>query len=61
MICRGGKIWVPEAMVFEILTMHHDDRGYLGVKRIVQMIQDMFRIPKITGVVSDYIKQCDTC
>ena len=23
MICRGGKVWVPEAMVPEILAMYH--------------------------------------
>ena len=37
-ICRGGKVWVPEAMVPEISTMYHDDRGHFGVKRTVQMI-----------------------
>ena len=25
-ICRRGKVWVPEAMVPEILAMYHDDR-----------------------------------
>ena len=60
-ICRGGKVWVPEAMVPEILTMYHDDRGHFGVKRTVQMIQEKFWIPKITGVVSEYIRRCDTC
>ena len=60
-ICRGGKIWVPEAMVPEILTMYHDDRGYFEVKRTVQMIQEKFWILKITEVVSEYIRRCDTC
>ena len=60
MICRGGKVWVPEAMVPEILAMYHDDRGHFGVKRTVQMIQK-FWITKITGVVSEYIMKCDTC
>ena len=60
-ICRGGKVWVPEAMVPEILAMYHDDRGHFGVKRTVQMIQEKFWIPKITGVVSEYIRRCDTC
>ena len=41
-ICRGGKVWVPEAMVREILAMYHDDRGYFGVNRAVQMIQEKF-------------------
>ena len=27
-ICRGSKVWVPEAMVPEILSMYHDDRGH---------------------------------
>ena len=48
-------------MVPEISTMCHDDRGYCGVKRTVQMIQEKFWIPKITGVVSEYIGRCDTC
>ena len=60
-ICRIGKVWVPEAMVPEILAMYHDDRGHFGVKRTVQMIQEKFWIPKITGVVSEYIRKCDTC
>ena len=60
-ICRGGKVWFPEAMVPEILAMYHDDRGHFGVKRTVQMIQKKFWIPKITGVVSEYIRKCDTC
>ena len=60
-ICRGGKVWVPEAMVPEILAKYHDDRGQFGVKRTVQMIQEKFWIPKITGVVSEYIRKCDTC
>ena len=60
-ICGGGKVWVPEAMVSEILTIYHDDRGHIGVKRTVQMIQEKFWIPKITGVVSEYIRKCDTC
>ena len=41
-ICRGGKVWVPEAMVPEILAMYHDDRGHFGLKRTVQMIQEKF-------------------
>ena len=57
----SGKVWIPEAMVPEILTMYHDDRGHFGVKRIVQMIQEKFWIPQITGVVSEYIRRCDTC
>ena len=61
MICRGGKVWVLEAMVPGILTMYHDDREHLRVKRTVQMIQEKFCIPKITGVVSEYISKCDTC
>ena len=61
MICRGGKVWVPEAMVPEILTMYHDDRGHFGVNITVQMIQEKFWIPKITGAVSEYIRKCDTC
>ena len=61
MICRDGKVWVPEAMVPEISTMYQDDRGQLGVKRTFQMIQEKFWIPKITGVVSEYIRKCDTC
>ena len=52
-ICRGGKVWVPEAIVSGILTMHHDHREYFGVKRIVQVIQEKFWIPKITGAVSE--------
>ena len=60
-ICRGRKVWVPEAMVLEILTMYHDDRGHFGVKRTIQMIQEKFWIPKITVVVSEYIRKCDTC
>ena len=48
-------------MVPEILTMYHDDRGYFGVKRTVQMTQGKFWITKITGVVSEYIRKCDTC
>ena len=59
-ICRGGKVWVPEAMIPEILTMYHDEKGHFGVKRTVQMIQEKFWIPKITGVVSEYIRKCDT-
>ena len=47
-ICRGGKVWVPEAMVPEILAMYHDDRGHFGINRTVQMIQKKFWIPKIT-------------
>ena len=61
MIYRGGKVWVPEAMVPEILAMYHDDRGHFGVKRTVLMIQEKFWIPKITGVVSECIRKCDTC
>ena len=34
-ICRGGKVWVPEAMVPEVLAMLHDDRRHFGVKRTV--------------------------
>ena len=60
MIRRGGKVWVPEAMVPEILSMYHNDRGHFGVKRTVQLIQEKFWIPKIAGVVSEYIKKCDT-
>ena len=60
-ICRGGKVWVTEAMVPEILTMYHDDRGQFGVKITVHMIQEKFWIPKITGVVSEYIRKCGTC
>ena len=60
-ICRSGKVWVPEAMVPEILAMYHDDRGHFGVKRTVQMIQEKFWIPKIAGVVSEYIRKCDAC
>ena len=48
-------------MVPEILTMYHDDRGYFRVMRMVQMIQEKFWIPKITEVVSKYIRKCDTC
>ena len=48
-------------MVPEILAMYHDDRGHFGVRRTVQMIQEKFWIPKITGVVSEYIRRCDTC
>ena len=48
-------------MVPEILAMYHDDRGHFGVKRTAQMIQEKFWIPKITGVVSEYIRRCDTC
>ena len=61
MICRGGKVWVPEAMVPEILAMYHDDRGHFGVKRTVQVIQEKFWITKMTGVVSGYVRRCDTC
>ena len=60
-ICRDGKVWVPETMLSKISTMYHDDRGYFGVKIIVKMIQEKFWIPKITGVVSEYIRKCDTC
>ena len=60
-IRRSGKVWVPEAMVPEILAMHCDDREHFGVKRTVQMIQEKFWIPRITGVVSEYIRKCDTC
>ena len=60
-ICRGGKVWVPESMVPEILTMYHYDRGQFGVKRTVQMIQEKVQISRITGVVSEYIRKCDTC
>ena len=60
-ICHGGKVWVPEAMVPEILTMYHDDRGHFWVKRTVYMVQQKFWIPKITRVVSKYTKKCDTC
>ena len=59
-IWRGGKVWVPEAMVPEILTMYHDDREHFGVKKTVQMIQEKFWIPKITWVVSEYNRKCDT-
>ena len=41
-ICRGGKVWVPEAMVPKVLTMYHDDIGYFGVNRTVQIIQEKF-------------------
>ena len=34
-ICHGGKVWVPETMVPEIMTMYHEDRGHFGVKRTV--------------------------
>ena len=61
MICRGANVWVPEAMVPEILTMYYDDRGHVGIKRTVQMIQEKFYIPKITGVVSEYIRKFDAC
>ena len=47
-------------MVPEILAMFHDDRRHFGAKRTVQMIQEKLWIPKITGVVSEYIKRCDT-
>ena len=60
-ICRSGKVWVPETMVPEILAMYHDDRGHFGVKRTIQMIQEKFWVPKITGVVSECIRKCDTC
>ena len=60
MICRGRKVWVPESMVPEILTIYHDDRGQFEVNRTVQMIQENFWIPKLTGVVSEYIRKCDT-
>ena len=56
-ICIGGKVWVSEAMVPEILTMYHKDREQFGVKRTVQMIQEKFWISKITGVVSEYIRR----
>ena len=55
MIYRGGKVWVPIAMVPEILTMYHDAKGHFEVKRTVQMIQEKFWIPRITGVVSKFI------
>ena len=61
MIDRGGKVWVPKAMVPEISTIYHDDIGHFGVKRTFQMIYEKFWIPKITEVVSEYIKKCDTC
>ena len=48
-------------MVPKILTMYQDDREHFGIMRIVQMIQEKFWIPKITGVVSEYIRKCDTC
>ena len=61
MICRGGKVWVPEAMVPQILTMYHDDRYYSVVKKAVQMIQEKFYIARVTGVISEHIRKCDTC
>ena len=54
-------MWVPEAMVPELLTMYRDNRGHFGITRTVQMIQKKFWISKITGVVSKYIGKCDTC
>ena len=33
-ICRGGKVWVPDAMVPEIPTVYHNDRGHFGVKKM---------------------------
>ena len=60
-ICRGGKVWVPEVMISKISIMYYDDRGHFGVKKTIQMIQEKFWIPKTTGVVSEYIKNCDTC
>ena len=60
-ICRGEKVWVPEAMVPKILTMYHDDRGVFKVKITIQMLQKIFWIPQITGVVSECIRKCDTC
>ena len=61
MICYQGKVWVPEAMVLEFLSMYHDDREHFRIKNTVQIIQEKFWIPKITRVVSEYVKKCKTC
>ena len=61
MNCRGGKVRVPKAILPAIFIMYYEDRGYFGVKRTAQMIQEKFWIPKITGVVSEYVGKCDTC
>ena len=61
MVFHQGKVWVPGAMVLESLRMYHDDREHFRIKNAVQIIQEKFWIPKITRVVSEYVKKCETC
>lgn len=48
---KQGKVWVPDELVSDVVRMFHDERGHFGVRRTVELIQQRYFVPRLTGVV----------
>jgi len=55
------KFAVPEAMVFSVLRVHHDDAGHCGKEKTYQSIVQNYWFPSMRRQIYNYVDNCFKC
>lgn len=53
--------YVPIDMCDKVITAYHNDIGYIGVNRTVELIKRIYWFPQLTDRVRKYIGNCLKC
>ena len=55
------KIYIPSALVFQIIRWYHTISGHSGAQRLYQTISTHFYAPTLRDDCTDFVKTCDAC
>ena len=62
---RKGKVWIPSdpALRLKIMEAEHDSQvaGYIGMDKIMEMVDRNFYWPEIGKDIEDYVCSCEDC
>ena len=55
------QLILPPTFRIQPLKGCHDDLGYLGIERTLDLLRDQFYWPSMTEDVTRHIRQCERC
>lgn len=57
------KLWIPKALVPEVLQKHHDDplSSHSGINKTLERLRRYYFWPNMVNDVKSYINSCDIC
>ena len=56
-----NQLVIPEAMVEQLISEHHNHTGHFGIRRIVARIKQRYWFKGMEVKVTQHVKNCDVC